>query len=139
MPLARLEDKFGGGMSFELQTEEMPGHLAATFISSGELIDSSVAEAVWRQFELVAEHCARTKNNKVLIDTTRVDGKVSFVERFLLGEKTQVFAFYGIKVAFVDRPERIDPQKFGELVARNRGVDIRIFPDLQAAKEWLFE
>jgi hypothetical protein len=129
----------GGGMSLELQTEEMPGHLAATFVSSGGFIDSRVADAVWRQFDLVAEHCNRTKNDKVLIDTTRAEGKVSFVERFLLGEKTRVFAFHGIKVAFVDRPERIDPQKFGELVARNRGVDIRIFSDLQAAKEWLLK
>jgi hypothetical protein len=129
----------GGGMGLELQIEEIPGYLAATFISSGGLIDSRVAEAVWRQFDLVADHCNRTKNDKVLIDTTRADGKVSFVERFLLGEKTRVFAFHGIKVAFVDRPERIDPQKFGELVARNRGVDIRIFSDLQAAKEWLLK
>lgn len=120
-------------MSLELQMEEMPGHLAATFIGSGW----RVAEEVWRQFESVGEHCKRTKKDKVLIDTTRADGKVSFVERFLLGERTLIFARYGLKVAFVDRPERIHPQKFGEVVARNRGVNVRIFPDFQEAEEWL--
>src|SRR5262245_8414278 len=107
-------------MGFELQMEEMPGHLVATFSGSDEVPGWRVAEAVWRQFDLVAEQCVRTKKDKVLIDTRRADGKVSFLERFLLGDNSRVFAFHGIKVAFVDRPERIDPKKFGELVARNR-------------------
>jgi len=64
MMLAGLEDKIGGGMSIQLGMEEMPGYLAARFSGSG------VAEEVWRQFELIAEHCKRAKNNKLLIDTT---------------------------------------------------------------------
>jgi hypothetical protein len=125
----------GGRMGLEVQMEEMSGHLAATFIGSA----GRVAEEVWRQFESIAEHCKRTKKDKVLIDTRRADGKVSFVERFLLGERTQIFACYGLKVVFVDRHERIDPQKFGELVARNRGVNVRIFSDFQVAEEWLLK
>jgi hypothetical protein len=147
MPLAvsvirsfrRVAATAGGRMSFQLQFEEMSGYLVAKFIGSGGLIGLSVAEEIWRQFELIAEHCKRTKNDKILIDTTRADGKVSFVERFLLGERAQVFASYRLKVAVVDGLERIDPQKFGELVARNRGVNVRIFSDFQGAKEWLLE
>jgi hypothetical protein len=123
-------------MGLEVHMEEMSGHLAATIIGSE---GRHVVEEVCRQFETVAEHCKRTKKDKVLIDTRQAEGKVSFVDRFLIGERTRIFACYGLKVVFVDRPERIDPQKFGELVARNRGVNVRIFSDFHSAEEWLLE
>jgi len=120
-------------MSFQLQMEQMPGYLAARFIGTG------VAEEVWRQFESIAENCKRTKNNKVLIDTTKAEEEISLLERFLMGERTQTFARCGLKVACVDTPERIDPRRFGELVDRNRGVNLRVFTDFQAAEEWLLK
>jgi hypothetical protein len=120
-------------MSFQLQMEQMPGYLAARFIGAGE------PEDVWRQFELIAEHCKRTKNNKVLIDFTRAKAKVSTVDRYMAGESARTFAVHVIKVAMVDTPERIDPERFGRLVARNRGVTVETFTDFQAAEEWLLK
>lgn len=119
-------------MSIQLfQVEQMRGYLAAKYIGSG------VAEDVWREFGFIAEYCKRTKNNKLLIDGTRFEEKLSITERYLVAEESLLFARYGIKVAVVDKPERIDPQRFGELVARNRGVDLSVFTDFQAAEEWL--
>lgn len=89
------------------------------------------------QFELIAEECKRTKNDKLLIDTTGAEGKISLLERFLMGERTQIFAYHGFKIAWVDMPERTNPPDFGELVARNRWVDVRDFVDFRAAEEWL--
>src|SRR5262245_58992916 len=54
-----------------------------------------------------------------------------------LGERLVIFALYRIKVAFVCRPEQVDPRKFGTLVAQNRGVTVETFTDFQAAEEWL--
>lgn len=44
------------------------------------------------------------------------------------------------KIAYVDRVER-DPEKvrFAETVAVNRGVNVRVFPDIEAAGRWLSE
>jgi hypothetical protein len=44
------------------------------------------------------------------------------------------------KIAYVDRIER-DPEKvrFAETVAVNRGVNVRVFPDIEAAGRWLVE
>ena len=120
-------------MSVQLQTEQMPGYLAARFTGAG------VAEDVWRHFDFIAEHCKRTKNNKLLIDTTRAEGEISLVERFLVAKRALAFAHYAITVAFVDLLERIDPQRFFELVARNREVNARVFSDLQSAEEWLLK
>jgi len=113
--------------------EEKPDYLVARFIGPG------VTEDAWRQFELIAENCKRAKKNKLLLDATRAEVKVSFVERYQTAERTLIFAQYGLKVAFVDIPERMELQKFGELVARNRGVNIRGFLDYDAAVNWLLE
>src|SRR4030095_2979143 len=120
-------------MSIQLQMEQMPGYLAVRFIGAG------VPEEIWRQFESIAEHCKRTKNNKLLIDATGAVGKVSVVDAFLAAEESQIFARYGIKVALLRVPERMDLQNFAELVARNRWVNVRVVSDLQAAEEWLLK
>jgi hypothetical protein len=120
-------------MSFHLQLEQMPGYLIARFTGAG------VPEEVWRQYELIAEHCERTKNDKLLIDTSKAEAEISIVERFLMGEGTQIYMFHGVKIAWVDNTERKGPLGFGGLVARNRWVDVRVFIDLQAAEEWLLK
>jgi hypothetical protein len=122
-------------MHFQLQIEQMSGYLAARLIGSGTL------EEALRQIELVAEHCKLTNNDKLLIDTTRygVDVKISLMDRFWAAERLGVFARYGIKVAYITKPERMDPRKFGVMVAQNRGVNVEAFRDFQAAEEWLLK
>jgi hypothetical protein len=120
-------------MSLHLEMEQMPSYLAARFTGSG------VAEEVWRQFELIAEACKRSKSDKLLIDITKAEGKLSVIEKYLAAEEAQVFARYGIKVVFVEIAERMDPRKFFSLVARNRGVNVEAFTDFQAAEEWLLK
>jgi hypothetical protein len=58
-------------MSIQLQMEQMPGYLAARFI--GVAAPGEVSQ----QYESIAEICERTKNNKLLIDTTRLDAKLT--------------------------------------------------------------
>ncbi len=118
-------------MSVQLQMEQMPGYLAARFIGAGVPGEAS------EQFESIAEHCKRAKSDKLLIDITGYDVKASVIDRFFFGERLLAFARHRIKVAFVCRPEHLDPGKFGLLVARNRGVCVDVFTDLRAAKEWL--
>jgi hypothetical protein len=120
-------------MSFQLQMEQMPGYLVVRFIGAGAPGEASA------QFESIAEHCEFTKNSKLFIDTTGYDVGVSTVDRFRLGERLQAFARHRIKVAFFSRPEQVDPQKFGVLVAQNRGVSADTFTDFQAAEEWLLK
>src|SRR5215813_9668190 len=105
-------------MSIQLYIEQMPDYLAARFIGSG------VAEEVWRQFEVIAEHCKRAKNNKLLIDITKADGKLSLIEKYSAAEESRIFASYGIKVVFIETPERMDPRRLFLLAARNRGVNV---------------
>src|SRR5262245_16142522 len=133
----KVKHEKGVKMSVQLQIEEKPGYLEVRFIGVG------TAEDVWRQFELIAEHCNRANKNKLLLNFTEAReayGKATLVDRYFLAERGQIFAHYKlIKVAGVDRPERIDPQKFGQLVAQNRGVNARAFTTVEDAEEWLLE
>jgi hypothetical protein len=131
--LAGLEDEIGGRMGIQLQMEQMPGYLAARFTSAGEV------EEVWRQYELIAEHCKRTKNTKLFIDTTGVEAKISITDRYRVGERLEIFAPHGIKIAFVSRPDQQDPKRFARQVARNRYVNIEVFTDFHAAEGWLLK
>ena len=46
--------------------------------------------------------------------------------------------FYGIRIAFVDMyMDHQSINKFGEIVATNRGVHGKIFNDVEEAKRWL--
>jgi hypothetical protein len=118
-------------MSLKFEMEQMPGYLAAKFIGSG------VVEEVWRQFELITEHCKGAKNNKLLIDTTGAEGEISDVERFQFAERMEIFARYGIKVALACKREHIHPQGLAMLLAQMRGIDAEIFTDSRDAEEWL--
>jgi hypothetical protein len=116
-----------------LQMEQMSGYLAARVAGVGA--PGEVSELL----ESIAEHCKRTRNNKLLIDTTGFDLKISTLDRFLFGEKLQIFLRYRIIVAFFCSPEQVDPRKLGVLVAQNRGVKVDVFTDFQAAEEWLLK
>jgi len=43
----------------------------------------------------------------------------------------------GAPVAFVGSESFIDPRRFGESVARNRGLNLRVFTDMAEAEAWL--
>jgi len=124
-------------MSVQLLIEEMPGYLEARFIGEG------TAEDVLRLFELIAERCNRANKNKLLLNFTEgrpAYGEVTLADRYFIAERGQIFAHYKIiKVAGVDSSGRLDPQKFGQLVAQNRGVNARAFTNVEDAKEWLLK
>jgi len=128
-----LRHEIGGKLKAQYQIEEMAGYLAARFIGTGTL------EEVGQEFEPIAEHCKRTNNNNLLIDFRRVYANISLADRYFLGERTQIFAHYGLKVAFVGRPEQHDPRRFGEIVSQNRWVNLHVFTDVQSAEEWLLK
>lgn len=120
-------------MSLQLQIEEKPDYLEARFTGAG------AAEETWRQFDEIAERCKRANKNKLLLDFTEASGEVSLADRYFLGDKAQILSRRRLKVATVATRRQIDPQKFAELVARNRGVDLRAFTNVEDAEEWLLE
>ena len=121
-------------MSIQFQIEEILDYLAARFTGAG------TAEEAWRQFEFIAKRCKRANTNKLLLDFTDAHVELSLADRYFIVTSSRIFAQYElIKTAFVARPQQVDSKRFGELVARNRWINARVFTNVEDAEEWLSE
>ena len=81
----------------------------------------------------------RNQARELLVDTTELVGFPSpnTFQRFLAAVEWADEASGSLYLSMVARPEMIDPQKFGTLVASNRGLMNNIFPTEAEAVAWL--
>ena len=121
-------------MSIELQMENASGYMVARFTGEGKV------EEALLNFDQIVEQCNRTNSKKLLIDCTKAKtDDISVVDMYEQGEGAKLFKRHGIKIAVVVTEEKVEPEKFAEMVARNRGVNACVFTDHQTAEEWLLE
>ena len=102
----------------------------------------SRAESLRVGEEAYAE-AARSNRDALLVDVRGVAGRVpTILDRFEFG--TRIAKHYlvfdpRIRLAVLGHEPMIHPDRFGELVARNRGADARVFTDEARALDWLLE
>jgi hypothetical protein len=101
--------------------------------------------AAKRSFVKVLGALERHKVGKVLFDGRGLKGNPGSIERFYYG----AFAARGAteyalrnrcaspEFAYVLQVPVLDPNRFGEVVAVNRGMRVKTFDDLQDACRWL--
>jgi hypothetical protein len=102
-------------------------------------------EEAKRIFLEMMEAAARHGSKQVLLDGRTITGNPKTIERFFYGEfAAQTVAQHqtrtpstATRFAYVLREPVLDPQKFGETVAVNRGMDVRAFDSLEEALRWL--
>jgi len=92
--------------------------------------------------EIVAEgmrHARSLELADLLVNTTGLAGfpAPDVFARYSLASKWAESAGASMRVALVARPDLIDPQKIGVLMAQNRGVNGDVFPTESAAIAWL--
>ncbi len=98
-----------------------------------------------RTFLEVIDAVARNKCEKVLFDGRELKGEPETIERFYYGEfAAQAVARYtkrGVsrvpQFAYVLEEPVLDPRRFGETVAANRGMFVKAFDNLEDALGWL--
>lgn len=79
--------------------------------------------------------CLAENYHKVLVDISNMPGKIKTMERFTIGVEGALIFREKVKIAVLYRPEEID--KFAETVGVNRGLNGRIFSDIDGALKWL--
>lgn len=102
-------------------------------------------EEAMRTFLEMLEAVARHKVKKVLFDGRRLTGEPKVMERFYYGEfvaqAVTRFAARGVspapRFAYVLKEPVLDPRRFGETVARNRGMNVKTFDNPEDALGWL--
>lgn len=78
--------------------------------------------------------------DKVLIDPRQLEGEMlRLADQHELGAQLAELGFDGMRIAWMPPPERIEQARFTTTVARNRGLEIRLFADREAAERWLRE
>lgn len=82
-----------------------------------------------------AEICATENCKKILFRFVDMPGKVRTLDRFELGVQGAIILRHVARIAVVYRREEMD--KFLETVAVNRGLNIRLFDNMEEALSWL--
>jgi hypothetical protein len=114
------------------------------FLRVGATGEFSLEEAK-RSFLEMLEAVARCKVKKVLFDGRTITGEPETIERFYYGEfaaqAVVEFSDRGVsratRFAYLLKEPVLDPRRFGETVAVNRGMLVRTFDDLEYALGWL--
>ena len=110
-------------------------------ISSGYF---NLAEAEKTFLEVIAT-VAIHKADKVLFDGREVKGEPTIIQRFYYSDfAARTVAEYAAAsgnpapwFAYVLEEPVLDPNRFGEKVARNRGMNMKVFDNLKEAFTWL--
>ncbi len=98
-----------------------------------------------RTFVEILEAVARHKSKRVFIDGRKLVGKPETMERFYYGEfaahTVKDFAQQGVssstQFAYILKEPVLDPGRFGETVAVNRGMLVKMFDRPEDALRWL--
>jgi len=92
-----------------------------------------------RVFQQAFDVAAQQHLLKVLVDIRSVDGDVSTMDRYAIGDfiARQYLQHAGIKVGVVGAEPLVHSARFGATVARNRGAFFKAATDLNEVLEWL--
>jgi hypothetical protein len=120
----------------------MPEHFHATedYLSYRPVANVSLSQAIDLISAAIA-FCREQKVPRLLVDTTKLTGvgTPTVVDRFEYVERWARDARGSVKVVVVARPEIIDPERFGVVVARNRGFWAHVFTAESEALDWLLD
>ena len=86
--------------------------------------------------QAIADELKRTHRRAALVDARAVPGPLSFMDRFQLGTTAGRY-LAGTAIGVLARSDQADPHKIGQLVARNRGVDVEVFTEATLAETWM--
>ena len=98
----------------------------------GELLTAAISKQYWDE---IAEETIRLDKTKILIEKN-FPQTVSVKEMYEMGVNLSKF-FETKFIAFIDRYGHSDINSFGQMIAENRGVNLKVFENVQQAESWL--
>ncbi len=89
--------------------------------------------------DAMVEACGQAKISKALLDCRKMTGEIQLFDSFKVAE-------YGVKMigiisktALVGREDQMFSDNFVENVAVNRGINLKLFTNIEQAIDWLKE
>lgn len=119
-------------MSLKYKITVKPSYLHVTFTGAFTINDAKHA------FQEIFSSTTQHRLSKVLVDIRSLEGDMTTTERFELGEYiAQENCKYALQIGVLGVGSLVEPERFGELVARNRGANLKVVTDLQEILKWL--
>ena len=121
-------------MTSRLHVEHRDSYLYARAAGPSELA------AAKEFFQQILSACKKHNISNVLYDCRLAEGAFSTMERYNYGAYiADAIRKSGVvpRFAYVGTEQHIDPDRFGETVAVNRGVVLKVTTDLCEALDWL--
>jgi hypothetical protein len=125
-------------VAIELSIEAHEGYLLAR-VAGAFVLDKAQAVSL-----LFLQACVAQQQAKVLVDVRQIQGPISVIERFRYSEfmARQVAALGRqaggpIRLAYLGHEPVLDAERFGVMVAYNRGVRALATESLEEALGWL--
>lgn len=119
MHVATVTEK-EGYLELRLEGDYAIGNLQAVFTSVSDAVSTGAASGI-------------------LLDCRGVTGRVpTMSERYAIS-MAAVGLPHRLRIAMLPRPEAVDPDRFGETVAQNRGLRFRVFTVEKEAVDWLLD
>jgi hypothetical protein len=87
--------------------------------------------------DAMVEACRWLKISKALLDCRKMTGEIEILEGFMVAQYGGKMRGFLTKTALVGREDQMFPDNFVENVAVNRGVNLKIFTDIEEAIAWL--
>lgn len=121
----------GFSMANPFTIEKAAGYLCVTF--SGLF----TFEAAKRSIDAMVAACAHEQCTRALFDCRPMSGTLTVSNRFDVAEYGAAVVPASLKVAMLGRADQMLPDRFFETVARNRGMMMTLFTDVDEAIAWL--
>lgn len=117
---------------YELRFEQREHYLYAHV--KGEHDSVAISTAYWTD---VATRCHELDAHRLLVVEDLAE-RAQVLDVYEIAAGLVALGFARIRIAFVDlHLEELPMMLFGETVARNRGIDGRVFRDVASAAAWL--
>ena len=118
---------------YRLTFDNKPEYLHA--LVEGEHDSYQISRRFWSE---IAAECERLRPARLLVEEDLKEQLPSIADTYQGATERPDMGLAGIRIAFLDRhPDQHEQNQFGELVARNRGINMKVFSDRAAALEWL--
>ena len=126
-------------MELTIQIESDRGLLCATYSGEFSLPEAEIT------FHEILDGLVKHKLKKVLIDGRQLTGNLQPLERFYYGKYVADAVAHAVnrnkievpRFAYVLQKPMLDPNRFGETVAVNRGMRVKTFEKIEQAEWWL--
>lgn len=89
--------------------------------------------------DAMVETCSQLQVSKALLDCRKMTGEIKILESFNVVTYGGKMRGLLSKIALVGREDQMLPDNFVENVSVNRGVNLKLFTDVEEAIDWLKE